>query len=79
MISRPARAVIAVALLAAGLLAWRAGDSWSYHHPALSHDCRMLAVNCPSRYAVWVPNGGWSPTYGRCACAATVTVTGVSR
>ena len=54
-------------------------SSWSYHHPALSHDCRMLAVNCPSHHAVWVPNGSSSPTYGNCACAATVTIHGETR
>ena len=71
--------VIVLAVLAAGVAAWLAGSSWSYHHPWALHDCRMLASLCASHYAEWVPNGGSVPLYGKCACAATLTVHGGSR
>ena len=56
------------------IIAGAAVTAWIMLHPA--HDCSMLARNCPSHEAVWVPNGHPVPQYGLCACAATVTVTG---
>lgn len=73
------RRVVAVLLIAVAVVVWRAADSWSYHHPAVTHDCRMLASLCLSHYAEWVPNGGSVPLYGKCACAATLTVHGGTR
>ena len=40
------------------------------------HDCSMLAKDCASHYAVWVPNMKSVSTYGKCACAATLIVHG---
>jgi hypothetical protein len=58
---------------------WNAWNSWSYHHPGVTHNCRMLAADCPSHYAVWGPGQPDSPLYVECVCAATLTIHGSTR
>jgi hypothetical protein len=68
------------ALAVTGLLIWSQWGSWTYHHPAdWPHNCAMLAYDCPSHEAVWVPDGYAQSTYSRCACAATLVIHGSSR
>lgn len=64
----PAVAMIAVL----GFLFFKP-HGYSWNHPWVIHDCRMLANLCPSHDAVWAPPGGEAySVYGACACAATV-------
>jgi hypothetical protein len=66
--------LLLLALFAASIWGTAAVRSWSYQHPSVFHDCRMLAALCPSRTAAWIPNGGSVPLYGKCACTATLHV-----
>jgi hypothetical protein len=59
--------VVVIALVAVG----SQYQNWAYHHPAISHDCRMMASICPSHQAQWTPNAPPVSTYSSCTCSAT--------
>lgn len=64
--------LVVVALALGGFWFFRP-HGYSWNHPWVIHDCRMLASLCPSHRADWSPPGGESPkVYGACACAAGV-------
>jgi len=69
-------AIVFLVLLGAGFFQFGPFSSYSYDHPKLWHDCRMMADICPSGQAEWLPPGGGNPgsIYAACACDAGVTV-----
>lgn len=65
--------LLTVAVLSVGGWLLFKPNGYSYNHPWVFHDCRLMASICPSHRADWAPPGGGAyDVYGACACAAGV-------